>query len=102
MPRQASRTVAPCQLFHVPCLTYPVAFRYGTDMADPRQPDTTPVLPAEYELRIERRVVNPEWSPKRGPYDREVEPYLERAVTNVTLDPEQWRKVQAAIVEALK
>ncbi len=71
-------------------------------MAEPERPETVPVLPAEYELRIERRVVNPEWSPKCGPYDREVEPYLGRAVTTVTLDPDQWRKVQAAIVEALK
>jgi len=71
-------------------------------MAEPERPETVLVLPAEYELRIERRVVNPEWSPKRGPYDREVEPYLERNVSLVTLDPDQWRKVQAAIVEALK
>lgn len=56
----------------------------------------------EYLISITRLELNPEWTPARGPYDREVERYLRNEVTTSTLDADQWRKVQAAIVEALK
>jgi hypothetical protein len=52
----------------------------------------------EYSVEIRRRVETPEAARQYGVATA----WASEAVTSVTLDPEQWRKVQAAIVEALK
>jgi len=60
-------------------------------------------VPVEFNLEIRRSVPNPEFDKPRPQYAAEIARYLELpSVTVVTLNEEQWRKVQAAIVEALK
>lgn len=67
--------------------------------------------PVDYEVIITRRVTNPDWKEPvnqgeimRRLYGNEGGPerYLSQTVTTVTLNADQWRDVQAAIVEALK
>jgi hypothetical protein len=56
----------------------------------------------EYIVSITRRVPNPDWKPP-SPYSRDEPPqFLEETVTTVTLDADQWKAVQRAIVEGLK
>ena len=54
-----------------------------------------------YLVQITRQVPNPDYPTKSVHYS-EVGQFLSREVTTVTLDSDQWRKVQAAIVEVLK
>jgi hypothetical protein len=54
--------------------------------------------PIDYVLEIRRRIEQPEAARQYGVATA----YHSEPVTTVTLDAEQWRKVQAAIVEALK
>jgi hypothetical protein len=56
-------------------------------------------LAADFELRITRRVPNPAFK-KNSSYNNEPM-FLEHEVTLVTLDAEQWQRVQSVIVEAL-
>jgi hypothetical protein len=56
-------------------------------------------MTADYELRITRRAPNPDYRAKSS-YNSEPQ-FLEHNVTLVTLDADQWQRVQRAIVEAL-
>lgn len=55
---------------------------------------------ADYELRIERRTANPTWREDSALHHTSSR-WIEQQVTLVTLNEEQWRKIQAAIVAAL-
>jgi len=65
--------------------------------------ETIPVV--EYQITIDRRTPNPSYEPldpMRHSYGEREPQFLDRAVTTATLTPEQWTKVQAAIVEVLR
>lgn len=55
----------------------------------------------EFEVRIARRALNPNYREDSALHQTS-QRFIEQDVTIVTLDVEQWRKVQAAIVEALR
>lgn len=63
---------------------------------------------ADYQITISREVPNPHYveaDPMRGYDNRNDEqrrPLLEQTVTTATLDEEQWKAVQRAIIEVLK
>lgn len=55
----------------------------------------------EYEVRIARRIANPNYREDSSLHQTS-QRFIEQDVTIVTLDAEQWKAVQAAIVEALR